>query len=143
MAVTMPRNKTPVSELGTMQKYAFVPILNQNIVQSVIVLKADALFFASLNNLRRSLSYFAMVCLLLIIVISTVISSSIVKPIEALVRKAKEIGEGILSNPIKIKADGELQYLANALEDMRCKIKQIQFLFHFEVTHLTFFFILL
>lgn len=113
-----------VSDLGATQKYAFVPIANQGNVQSVIVLKADALFFASLSILRKSLSYFALVCLLVIVVVSSIVSSSIVKPIEKLVRKAKEIGEGVLSNPIKIKADGELQYLANALEDMRRKIKQ-------------------
>ncbi|HMQ09882.1 MAG TPA: HAMP domain-containing sensor histidine kinase [Oligoflexia bacterium] len=113
-----------VSDLGSIQKYAFVPIINQGQVQSVIVLKADVLFFASLNILRKSLSYFTFICLLMIVVVSSIVSSRIVKPIEKLVRKAKEIGEGVLSNPIKIKADGELQYLANALEDMRCKIKQ-------------------
>ncbi len=109
-------------EDGLFFKSAFAPVMDKGEVVAMVGVDGSATFFASLHELGRRMVFFALACVMVVILVSIVISKMIVNPIELLVAEAKRIGEGQLHQKISVESGTELGFLGYVLDEMRKSI---------------------
>ncbi len=81
---------------------------------------------STLRALRNKVILISSCLIVLFLIISLILISLAVRPIEYLSERARAIGEGDLTTRIKIKQKDELGQLASTLDSMTQKIKQSQ-----------------
>ncbi len=109
-------------EDGSFYKSAFAPVLEGTNVVAVFGVDGSATFFRSLHLLGRQLLLFAIICIVIIVLVSVTISRKIVTPVQILVEAAERIGEGHLEQPVTIESQNEIGFLGFVLDEMRRNI---------------------
>lgn len=107
---------------GQYYKSAFAPVMENGKVLALVGVDGSATFFTNLHRLGRQLTYFVLICVVAIIIVSILLSRKIVNPIQHLVASAQRIGEGHLNEPIEISSPNELGFLGFVLDEMRKSI---------------------
>ena len=114
------RFKDEASGIDYMTGYA--PIYAGGKVVAAVGVDIGAAFMDTIYVFKRSVFVFAGISALLTIVVALGLARTITRPIQRLVRAAREIGRGNLEEAVDTSAQDELGYLADTMDEMRRKL---------------------
>lgn len=100
----------------------YAPIYAGGELVAAVGVDIGAGFMGTIRVFERSVYIFGAVAVLLTVVVALVLAGTITRPIQRLVRAAREIGRGNLEPPVASPASGELGYLGDTMEEMRRKL---------------------
>lgn len=108
---------------GFYYKNAYVPVIfdGDNVV-AVLGVSASVSYFETLNNIRNGIVAIIFGSLILIVLIITVVSKGISRPIADMINQAKRIAKGEFEKSLNTKTYGELAILVDTFETMRERI---------------------
>ncbi|MDW8237836.1 MAG: HAMP domain-containing protein, partial [Aquificaceae bacterium] len=79
---------------------------------------------AQLNGLIKGLGVFS-IFLVIVLFVLFMLNKLVFEPLETLQKRAEEIAQGNVDNPIEISSDDEIGKLAQSFERMRVSIKKV------------------
>ncbi|MGY8825436.1 MAG: ATP-binding protein [Candidatus Latescibacterota bacterium] len=100
----------------------YAPIYDRGEVVAAIGVDIGAGFVDSIHVFKRSVLVFAFLSALLTIAVAWGMALTLTRPIQKLVRAAREIGQGNMSHQVVATSDDELGYLGDTMEEMRRKL---------------------
>lgn len=106
-------------EDGIYYKSGYAPIKIGSDVIAAVGVDTSATFMRTIKSFRRNVVIFAVVSIIITIAIGFLFARTITRPIHKLVRAAGDIGRGDFDKEIRINSRDELEYLGNAMENMR------------------------
>ncbi|ACY18463.1 sensor histidine kinase [Haliangium ochraceum] len=107
---------------GTMYKAGFAPVrASETEDEIVLVLGVDApaAYFDRLGDLRRSLLFYGLALVIVVMIIAVLVAARITRPVRELATAATRIGKGELSAAVPRTSSDELGILADTMEEMR------------------------
>jgi signal transduction histidine kinase len=107
---------------GVYYKTGYAPLYSGSDVVAILAVEIGAGFRGAIEAFSTSVFTFGLVSVLLTVVIGLGISRSITRPIARLVASAREIGSGVLDQPVNVEDNNELGYLARSMDEMRLEI---------------------
>ena len=100
----------------------YAPIYDRGEVVAAVGVDIGAGFDDSIHVFKRSVLVFAFLSALLTIAVAWGMALTLTRPIQKLVRAAREIGQGNMSHQVVATSDDELGYLGDTMEEMRRKL---------------------
>jgi signal transduction histidine kinase len=100
----------------------YAPIYHRNEIFGVVGVDIGAGFVDAIHVFKRSVLVFAFLSALLTIAVAWGLALTLTRPIQRLVRAAREIGRGNLRQQVEATSDDEIGYLGDAMEEMRRKL---------------------
>ncbi len=100
----------------------YAPIYDRGEVVAAVGVDIGAGFVDSIHVFTRSVLIFALLSALLTIVVAWGMALKLTRPIQQLVRAAREIGQGKMEHHVASTSDDEIGYLGEAMEEMRRKL---------------------
>lgn len=117
-----PTNSVLFYQDGVPYMTGYAPIYAQKEVIGGVGIDIGAGFVDTMRVFERSVLVFACLGAMVTVVVALGLARSITKPVQKLVRAAREIGRGHLESAVDTSARDELGYLADTMEDMRRKL---------------------
>ena len=100
----------------------YAPIYDRGEIVAVVGVDIGAGFVDTMRVFKRSVLIFALLSALLTIVVAWAMALKLTRPIQELVRAAREIGQGKMNHQISSISDDEIGYLGETMEEMRRKL---------------------
>lgn len=100
----------------------FAPLTAHGRYLGGVAVDGSVPFLSSMQALERRLLALGMAALLLAMFMAWWLARTLSRPISALCKQAKSIGQGHLDRPIPSYGSGELALLSTAMEEMRCDL---------------------
>ncbi len=100
----------------------YAPIYHRNEVVGVVGVDIGAGFVDAIHVFKRSVLVFAFLSALLTIAVAWGMAQTLTRPIQRLVRAAREMGRGNMHQQVEATGDDEIGYLGDAMEEMRRKL---------------------
>ncbi len=108
---------------GDLYKAGFAPLAGEDLrVLAAIGVEGSASYFVILRRTQRSLLFFALLSLGLVVVSGFLFSRFVVAPVRRLVRATEAIGQGDLQHEVPILEQDEIGLLARTMDEMRRNI---------------------
>ncbi len=101
----------------------YAPVYARDEIIGAVGVDVGARFVDTMHVFERSVLIFAGLGAMVTVVVALALARSITRPVQQLVRAAREIGRGNLEHPVVCaSARDELRYLGETMEDMRRKL---------------------
>jgi two-component system OmpR family sensor kinase len=103
-------------------KTGYAPLWSGDDVAAVLAVEIGAGFMGAIEAFSTSVLIFGIVSAVLTVVIGLALARSLTRPIDRLVKSARQIGRGVLDEPVGVQSNNELGYLGSSMDDMRLQI---------------------
>ena len=100
----------------------YAPIFAGGEVVAAVGVEIGAAFMDTIRVFGRSVLVFAGLGALLTVIVAWLLARTLTRPIQKLVRAAREIGLGHLNQEVATSSDDEIGYLGETMEEMRRKL---------------------
>ena len=109
-------------ETGIHYMSGYAPVFARGQIVAAVGVDIGAAFMDTIQVFKRSVIVFASLGVFVTVVIALGLARTITRPIQRLVRAAREIGSGNLEESVDCSAEDELGYLAETMDEMRRKL---------------------